>query len=152
MGRLVDSMEDLANGSPACGNLATADLKLHADLGIPPSLLAAAQVRRVTDFEAREVLAVNGKAGNLAGLEYPYIDPDTGQRVTSRVRRDHPPVKPDGSPEAKYMSGYGDNRHLYFPPHCAPMLTDVAIPVVIVEAEKSVLAITAAAERTARPV
>jgi hypothetical protein len=45
-----------------------------------------------------------------------------------------------------------DRSHLYFGPDAMAMLTDVTIPVLIVEAEKSALALTAASARTARPL
>ena len=71
-------------------------------------------VRRVSDREARDLLSLNGKPGDMSGLEFPYIDPHTGRRVTSRIRRDHPPLRADGSPDGKYCAAYGDRRHLYF--------------------------------------
>ena len=132
--------------------LTVEDIELHARLRIPRTLLEAAQVRRLDDFEARVVLGVNGKVGDFAGIQYAYFDPETGRPVTSRIRLDHPPLKADGSPDGKYRSPYGDNRHLYFPPGCAAMLKDLATPVIFVEAEKSALAISAAAERSGCPM
>ena len=130
--------------------LTVADIERHARLGIPDVLLAAAHVRRVSDREARELLALNGKAGDFGGIEYPYLHPLTGYRVTSRVRRDHPPQKADGSPEGKYISGYGDHRYLYFPPGASVLISNVRVPAVMVESEKAALALTAAAERASR--
>ncbi|HXG57084.1 MAG TPA: phage/plasmid primase, P4 family [Vicinamibacterales bacterium] len=128
------------------------DLERHAALGIPADLLTRAQVRRVTDPEARELLALNGQPGDFAGLEYPYLDPRTGYRVTSRVRRDHPPLKADGSPDGKYFAGFGDNRHLYFAPGADVVLHDASALVVVVESEKAALAVRAAAARAGRAV
>ena len=133
-------------------NLTPRDLDLHAALGIPADLLDRAGVCRRDDRSARELLSLNGKPGDFAGIEYPYIHPVTGHRVTSRVRRDHPPLKADGMPEAKYMAAYGDNRHLFFAPAAAPLLQDTAAIVVIVESEKATLAATAAAGRAGRSV
>jgi hypothetical protein len=90
---------------------------------------------------------VNGGAGDFSGIEYPYLDPDTGRRLTSRVRLDVPPLRPDGTPEGKYRQAFGDRPHLFFPPGAAALLRDVTIPAVVVEAEKSALALTAAAAR-----
>ena len=95
-------------------SLTAADLELHAKLRIPSDLLQRARVRRVSDPEAREVLGLNGKAGDFSGIEYPYLNPLTGHRGTSRVRRDHPEIE-NGKPKNKYMSGFGDNRHILFP-------------------------------------
>lgn len=126
------------------------DLALHEKLGIPRELLERARVQRVSDREARELLSINGRPGDFAGIEYPYVDPISGHRVHSRVRLDHPPVKPDGRPDQKYRSAFGDVRHLYFPPGSAQHVQDVTVPAVVVEAEKSALALTAAAHRANR--
>ena len=131
-------------------NLTKADLQLHARLGIEADLLAQAQVRRVNDQQGRDVLGLNGKPGDFAAIEYPYVDPITGRRATSRLRLDHPPLKPDGTPDKKYRSPYGDNRHPYFPPGSAALLTDPDTPVALVESEKASLALTAAARRAGR--
>jgi hypothetical protein len=134
------------------GTLNSADIAKHAAMGIPLDTLERAQVRRLNDADARAVLAINGKAGDYSGVEYPYIDPATKHRVTSRVRLDHPPAKSDGTPDGKYRAPFGDNRHLYFPPGSGPLLTDPSVVVAVVEAEKSALAITAAAARAGRRV
>lgn len=113
------------NGKPH-GALNPADLELHTRLGIDTALLRRAKVRRVSDREARELLGLNGKPGDYGGIEYPYIDPDSGRRVTSRIRLDHPPVKADGTPDKKYRAAWGDNRHLFFPlgpARCSPRST-----------------------------
>jgi hypothetical protein len=123
------------------------DRQKHAALGIDAALLTAARVRRVSDRDARELLTVNGKPGDFSGVEYPYHDPARPHwRWTSRIRLDSPPTDPAGKPSGKYRSPYGDRRHLYFPPGCAEALTDTAIPIVFIEAEKSALALTAAAQ------
>lgn len=49
----------------------------------------------------------------------------------------------NGKPQDKYICPYGDNRHLYFPPGSGALLSDTSADIVIVEAEKSCLAITA---------
>lgn len=131
-------------------SLRPADRELHARLGIPADLLDHAGVRRVTDAEARALLS-SRHPGALAGLIYPYHDPQTGQSVTCRVRRDHPEIE-NGKARDKYLSAFGDRRHLYFPPGAAALLADVSVPIVVCEAEKSALAITAAAARAGRPV
>jgi Domain of unknown function (DUF3854) len=87
---------------------------------------------------------------DLAGLIFPYLDPHSGRRVTCRLRRDRPEVDAEGKPRNKYLSPYGDNRHLYFAPGAGPLLANQTVPVVFVEAEKSSLAIAALAERMGR--
>jgi hypothetical protein len=132
--------------------LTSVDVARHEALGIPRPLLEQANVRRLDDRHAREILGICGKAGDFSGVEYPYIDPRTSRRVTSRVRLDRPALKPDGSPDGKYRTPYGDNRHLFFPPGAGRLLADAAVPAVVVEAEKSALAITAAAARAGRSI
>lgn len=133
--------------------LTDADRKLHLALGIGADLLELAGVRRLSDPEARDLLSINGVAGNFEGVEYPYRDPmRPGRRQTSRVRLDHPPLGVDGQPEGKYRSPYGDRRHLYFVPGTEAWIVDSAVPVVFVEAEKSALALAAVAQRARRPI
>lgn len=132
--------------------LSPADVAALTALRIDVDLLRLAGVRRVDDRTARDVLGLNGKPGDFSGIEFPYFAPDGARRFTSRIRLDHPPVKADGTPEGKYRTPYGDWRHLYFAPGAAALLDDCSVPVVIVEAEKSVLALTSAAARTGRPL
>ncbi len=124
--------------------LTAADRAMFDKLRIPAALLAAAGVRRVTDAEAR-ALGITGP-GDMSGIVLPYCDLHTGEMVTLRVRRDNPPMK-DGKPDGKYRCPKG-SRHLYFPPDVAEKLTDPNVLIVLVEAEKSALALTAWAVRT----
>ena len=127
----------------------SADLELHAGFGIPPALLVAAGVRRVSDAEARDLLCSNHR-GTLEGILYPRVDPISGREVGYRVRRDHPELENDGH-KNKYMSSR-DRPQLYFLPGAGALLTDVSVPVVPIESEKAALAITAAADRAGRRV
>jgi len=127
-------------------NLTPADLAAFARLGIPVELVGTAHIERVTDAEAREKYGING-SGDRAGIIFPYCDPLTGLRHTARLRRDRPDVE-DGKETKKYLAPYGDKRHLYFVPGCAELVNDSTVPIVLVEAEKSGLALTAWAERT----
>jgi Domain of unknown function (DUF3854) len=127
-------------------NLALADVAYFARFRISVGLLTAAGVQRVTDREAKELFGIQF-SGNKAGVAYPYYF--GSQRVTARVRRDNPEVDTEGRPKNKYISAYGDRRHLYFPPGCLDALSaDPGIAIVIVEAEKSALAGTEWAKRT----
>src|SRR5262249_1070664 len=115
-----------------------------------PELLAKAHVQRVTTREARERFGIQFKSDALDGLVFPYVDPVAGDRVTCRLRRDHCELDRDGRPLHKYLSPSGDVRRLYFLPGSRTMLDDTSVTVVLPEAEKSVLAIEAAARRANR--
>jgi Protein of unknown function (DUF3631)/Domain of unknown function (DUF3854) len=127
-------------------SLNESDLALFRRLGITNELVGRAGVRCVTDREARELLGTS-HPGDLAGLFFPYLDPISGRRVSGRLRRDHPEIGPDGKPARKYICGFGDTRHLYFPPGAGPLLSDPSVSATFVEAEKSVLAVAALMER-----
>src|SRR5208337_5673006 len=124
------------------------DLAAFERLGITAELLADAHVRRVTDAEAREIYGITGSVTkDMSGIVFPYFSVVTDQRVTARVRRDNPEIEA-GKEKDKYISAYGDHKHLYFPPDAASKLQTANMPIVLVEAEKSCLALTAWAERT----
>ena len=65
-----------------------------------------------------------------------------------RIRRDHPEIE-DGQEKKKYVATYSDRKHLYFPP-MPELFADTNVPIILVEAEKSVLALVAWAEREGR--
>jgi hypothetical protein len=130
--------------------LTAADIEAFSCLGIPADLIARAGIERVADHEGREKYGIIGH-GDRAGIVFPYFDPIDGKRRTARLRRDNPEIE-DGKPKNKYISAYGDRPHLYFVPGCADLLRDNAVPIVLVEAEKSALALTALAERTGRRI
>jgi hypothetical protein len=130
--------------------LTQADLEMFARLGIDAELVARAGIFRVSDQEARTFGFQFSPASKLDGLVFPHYDPLTGNRVASRLRRDHPEVGPGGKPKNKYIFSRGDNPHLYFPPGSASLLSDTTVPVVFVEAEKSSLAVIAMMGRVGR--
>ena len=132
--------------------LTTADLAMFAKIGVGPELLARAKIHRVSDAEARELLALNGAHGDMSGIVFPYFSPVTGFRVAARVRRDNPEIDEKGHEKNKYMAGYGDRRHLYLVPESESLLADLTVPAVVVEAEKSALAIELWAKRTGRRI
>lgn len=129
--------------------LRAADVQAFEAIGVGVQILAAARVRRVSHHEAREICGLRYKSEHLEGLAFPYINPSDGATVGWRVRRDHPEVESNGTPIAKYVSS-PDRRHLYFAPGAFELLPDTTSPVIIVEAEKSVLAIAAARLRSNR--
>jgi Protein of unknown function (DUF3631)/Domain of unknown function (DUF3854) len=129
-------------------NLTAADLSAFARLGISHELLADARVRRVTDAEARTDYGIRWDAhADLGGILFPYFIPPVDYRVGARDRRDHPEII-DGKTKNKYISAYGDSRHLYFPPGAKAKLADPDLPIVLVESEKAALALTAWSRRT----
>jgi hypothetical protein len=131
--------------------LTAKDLADHEKLGITPELLDRAGVHRVDHQAGRQLLCCGGRSGDMAGIAYPYVSPRLGRVVTHRVRRDHPEID-NGKPKGKYLCPAGGRRYLYFVPGVADLLDDVSVPVVLVEAEKSALALTAAGDRVGRRV
>ena len=128
--------------------LTPADLASFHRLGIPPELLEAARVRRVSDREARDDYGITASAtADLSGIVFEYFSIATGRRVNARLRRDNPEIE-SGKEKNKYLSAYGDRKHLYFPPGAADKLRDADTPIVFVESEKGCLALTASADRT----
>jgi hypothetical protein len=133
-------------------NLAESDLQIFRRFGIFPDVLERAGVGRVTSEEAQIDYGID--IGADTGLVFPYYSLPNGQpprRVTARIRRDNPPRDENGKIQRKYVSPYpSDPRHLYFAP-CEPIWVDTELPertpVVLVEAEKSALALLAWCER-----
>jgi hypothetical protein len=126
-------------------NLTAADLDNFAQLGITEGLLALAQVARVTDSEARLDYGIV-HTGHCGGIVFPYHL--HGKRVTCRLRRDFPEMDSKGQPKNKYLCPKNDVRHLYLVPGQDAQLTDPTVPAMIVEGEKSTLAIHALTLRT----
>jgi hypothetical protein len=115
---------------------------------IPADLLERAGVRSVSDFEVRELFGINGhyRGHDLAGILFPYLSPLDGRRTGGRVRLDCPL-----SGSGKYLSEPGC-RHIFFPPDSKLALSDTDVPVILVEAEKSAMALRSLADRTQRPM
>src|SRR6266404_154875 len=68
------------------------DLEMFYGFHISGELLEAAQVERVTDQRAREEFGINGNGDNQ-GIVFPYYVPLLKNRVTARLRRDHPDIE-----------------------------------------------------------
>lgn len=120
-------------------------LKHLLRFNIPKKLLSSAGICSFTDTEVRDTLGITGyKNDDLTGIAFPYRSPLNSMSWGWRVRLDE-----KTSEDAKYLTDYG-NRHLYFSPGVKEQLNS-DIPVVIVEAEKSVLALAAFFERTKQP-
>ena len=128
------------------------DMEMFSQLGIGPELLQRARIERVDDTEARSRFGLTGsRTMDLSGIAFPYFDPLTDHRHTARVRRDRPEIE-NGQPKKKYICPYGDRRHLYLLPGTGELVKDSTAPLVLVEAEKSVLSVTAWSERVGRRI
>src|SRR5438445_12911620 len=79
----------------------------------------AAQLRRVDEFEGRDV--VGFKSGDMSGIAIPFYGPDGIGPVAHRVRRDNPDliIGADGRVEEdrKYIGEVGRPNRVYFPPN-----------------------------------
>ena len=81
---------------------------MFAHFRIPLELIYEAGVERVSNEDAREY-GVTG-SGDLSGLAFHHFDPVSKNRITTSIRRDHPPIGIGGKPEAKYLLPHGDSR------------------------------------------
>jgi hypothetical protein len=129
--------------------LTATDLCTFARLGISAELLKRASIERVDDRTAREKFGLTG-TGDNSGIVFPYFDA-AGIRRTCRLRRDNPEME-NGKPIKKYLAPYGDRRHPYIVPGDHALGGNASIPVVLVEAEKSALALRAFSDRGGRPL
>jgi putative DNA primase/helicase len=146
-----DSIPHEQVGHHSLLSLRPADLEMFHRLGITDDLLVQGQIERVTDAEAREKFGITGSATeDMSGIVYPYFSPESGWRSSARVRRDYPPMDSEGKPIKKYVAAWGDTRRAYYPPGAKELLADASVPIVLVEAEKSVLAFIAWAKREGR--
>ncbi len=128
-------------------NLRAHDLQLFSRLLINEALLERARIQRVSPSEA-EIYGIDTEGDT--GIVYPYYSLPNGKhlnRVSARIRRDNPPRDENGKIEKKYLSPRGNNRHLYFAPCEDAWVENRETPVIIVEAEKSALAVLAWCER-----
>ena len=100
--------------------LISADLAMFAKLKIPKALLDEGGVCRVTDTQARQLGIVGPSTHDMQGIAFPYLDQNTGDITTLRVRRDYPETK-NGSPDGKYLCPKGASG-LYIHPRSAAKL------------------------------
>ncbi len=132
-------------------NLRPTDLAMFEQLRIPAALVKLAGIERVSNHDARETYGIKG-GGDMAGIVFPYFDPESmtngRRRHYVRIRRDCPEME-DGKAKKKYVAPYGDAKHFYFPP-CPELFADLSVPIVLVEAEKSALALLAWSQRMGR--
>ena len=112
--------------------------QLHAS-GIDDAMIEAAGLHTVRDGEIAEILGWQPRAFSWgSGLAIPFSEADGGQNGYARVRMDHPrEIK--GKP-ARYESPKGKMNRAYFPPGIHGVLSNPAVPLLIVEGEKKALA------------
>lgn len=122
--------------------LTEADKQVFYRLRISTRLIERAGIVRVTSDESQTEFGA--RLDSEGGIAFPYFTLPNGlprQRLTARIRQD-----PPGDAVRKYVSPFGDVRHLYFAPVNEMWAEDKSTPAMIVEAEKSALAITRWAE------
>jgi P4 family phage/plasmid primase-like protien len=132
--------------APTSSTFTPGDLAMFAKFKIPSALVEAAHLRRVSNIEARQLPSITAGAGqHLAGLDFPDHDRKTGEIVAHHIRLDFPAKDKKGKLKNKYIGPKADGspNPLYFPPNAAKKLEDPDCIVVLVEAQKSVLALTA---------
>src|SRR5215472_5764354 len=140
-----------AKESATTHTLTAQDREMFQKFRIPDSLLVDAGICRVTDCEAREKWGYDkNSTTDMSGIAFPYYAPETGYRVSARIRRDNPEIDANGNALNKYKTAWRDQRRFYWPPGAIEKLKDASIPIVIVESEKAALALTAWAERMGR--
>ncbi len=129
----------------------------YIEFRIDKDIIQTAQVRYVTSEAARLDLGLRApKEWDLRGTDYPYFNRD-GEIVYHRVRREQHGKKNVGTEHEinygpKYLGNSADDadRILYGYPGAWERLDDPNTTVVLVEAEKTVLALEAWARRMKR--
>jgi hypothetical protein len=123
--------------------LSDGDRGLFHRMRVADEVLREACVRRVSDREARSHLGFQFVPAlcDMSGVCFPYLVPECSHRVSCRIRRDKPEIV-NGKPTAKYRKPYGDAIRFYYgAPASFARIADRRLPLVFVEAEKSVLAL-----------
>lgn len=145
--RIVDHGEDAAQtGAPSWGRpLADGDYAALEASWITKEIAGQAMLRRVDASEGRQIVGQKGNR-DCAGILIPYYLPGQSYPHSYRIRRDNPEwtAGKEGKPkqEKRYLGAPGSTNRLYFPPGVTPeQLTDITIPIVIVEGEKKALAL-----------
>jgi hypothetical protein len=138
------------------GILTIEDLKRLDKFHISKRVLEAAKLDRLSDKAARAKGFSFKDAqpdADFGGVEFPYLDV-TGYAFNSRIRRDHPEIDDKGNEENKYLSlptSKAGRRGFYIlPADRAQLEKDPTLRVLLVEAEKSVLAVASWVERDGR--
>ena len=127
------------------GPLNKADYAALAGSWITPEIADAAMLRRVDASQGREVVGQKGTR-DCAGILIPYYWPGEQGAFNYRLRRDHPDWKFDGrgnaKPDKKYLGPPKGANRLYIPLGVTlDQLSDLSIPIALVEGEKKAMAL-----------
>lgn len=119
-------------------NLTKTDLDKLAGEFITPQLAELAKLFRVDSLTSANLLGRKPTAReDLSGVMFPYFYPGENNPRQYRLRLDNPLKDANGKIIAKYLSSVGAKSNLYFPPNTTKeMLSDINLPLVIVEGEK----------------
>jgi predicted P-loop ATPase len=122
------------------GDLLPKDCATLAERWIDKPTAEAAFLRRVDEYEAREILGRDG-GGRYEGIAIPEVWPGTDRVREFSIRRDYPEIE-KGKPKQKYMRPPGRGNMLYFPPGVDPtLLTDASCALVLTEGPLKALAL-----------
>jgi hypothetical protein len=137
---LVDNPVPPPWGKPLTGD----DYAALEKSWITRAIADAAMLRRVEDYEGREI--VGQKRRNCAGILISYYWPGDASAFNHRLRRDNPDWTQgkNGKPkqDRKYLSPPNGGNRIYIPPGVTPeQLADSKIPIALVEGEKKALAL-----------
>ena len=121
-------------------SLSAADCEsLERDSWIDPATANAFGLYRVTGTEGAELVGRTDRE-DYAGLIFPVYWPGDTQPKEYFLRRDHPPLEMHNGklkPKQKYLAPPGrGNRLLFGPGEPAEALTDVSVPILLVEGLK----------------
>jgi hypothetical protein len=135
-----------ARTAPSWGKpLTEGDYAALATSWITPEIADAAMLRRVDQYEGREIVGQKGKR-DCAGIIFPYYWPADVSAFNYRIRRDNPDwtAGKDGKPkpQGKYLGPPNGANRLFIPPGVTlEQVADAQIPIVLVEGEKKALAL-----------
>ena len=127
------------------GPLTESDYEVLALSWITRQGAEEAMLRRVNDYEGREIIGQKGNC-DCSGILFSSYWPGEPSPNNYRVRRDNPDLEydKDGKPkqDKKYLGSPKSSNRLYIPPGITPeQLQDVTLPIVITEGEKKSLAL-----------
>ena len=127
--------------------LTTPDLTRLHSFRITDELIELHGIRRVTDREARLDCGILAKTvSDLSGVVYPIFGADDTIKGY-RVRRDNPEETEKGKKKNKWIMSV-DRPHLYFERTSRQYISDLSVPLIVVESYTAALAIAAWCQRT----
>lgn len=113
--------------------------KLEQESWIDRPTAKAFNLHRVDTYEGAELVGQRANE-DYAGIVFPVYWPRESNPREWFLRRDHPPLE-DGKPKRRYLAPPGRGNKLIFgPDEAVAALTDVQVPIVLVEGLKKLLA------------